>query len=166
LSSVVLGNKKEKPMPPPKNPLGFNPGLFIADENGSIFYFRRPQANREQLVGVRVSTPRERWDFTTMDELIDKGIFPRQRGRQDNSVAVVKMLLALGVTTAAIPRGIIDPGTDESGRPLTQQSTSYVINLASFDKRHAFWPDRSVTRIALGESQENNKKLKKTRSKT
>jgi hypothetical protein len=133
----------------PNNLRQFDPGLFIADENGNIFYFKRPQDNPEQLIGTLVSHDYEKWDFASRDELTAKQIFSRDGISHDNSIAIVKMLLTLGVTTAAIPKGSIYPGTDENGQEFTNLSTSYVINLASFDKQHAYWPNDTVPRIAI-----------------
>jgi hypothetical protein len=122
----------------------FSRHLWIADENGNIFFIKRDKKQADTLTGIKVATAKSRFDFTTKNELIDQKVFPPSGQRDDRSVAIVKMLLAMGVATAAIPKEIIDPGDN-----CTALGTSYVINLASFDTENAFWPDVDTTQIQV-----------------
>ena len=115
---------------------GFSHHLWIADENGNIYFIKRSEDDPDRLEGVKVSDADDKFDFESTNELIDRSLFSADPGKQDRSVAVVKMMLAMGVASAAIPQGIIDPGDG-----MTIKGTSYVVNLASFSKDHAFWPD-------------------------
>jgi hypothetical protein len=131
------------PSPTPRK-FGFNANIWIADENGNIYYIVRDPKDPNKLQGTRVATSNEKWDFWSRDELVKANILPAT-GAPDASVAAVKMLLAMGVATAAIPKGIVVSDN------LRMEAMSYVINLASFDKANVFWPDDSIgsTRVDL-----------------
>jgi hypothetical protein len=129
--------------------LGFNHSLWIADENGAIYYVKRMGDSPNQLVGYMVSAPSNQFDFDTLDELISGGFYQPIGKRRDRSVAIVKMLLAAGVTAAAIPQDAIDAGEDDDGNPVTILGTSYIVNLASFHKSHAFWPTTSTRKVRI-----------------
>lgn len=133
-------------------PLGFNHSLWIADENGAIYYIKRLEDSPNQLVGYMVSAPSQQFDFDTLDELIDGNFYQRINQKKDRSVAIVKMLLAAGVTAAAIPQDAIDAGEDDNGNPVTILGTSYIVNLASFNKGHAFWPTTSTRKVRITSS--------------
>lgn len=125
----------------------FNANIWIADENGNIYYIVRDPKDPTKLQGLRVSTPDDKWNFRSTGELNKQfpGDFPQKDPtKPDGSVAIVKMLLAMGVTAAAIPKDLLTI-TDDSGQVFYPcEGTSYVINLASFDKTNVFWPDDSI----------------------
>jgi hypothetical protein len=118
---------------------GFTHHLWIADENGNLFFVKRDKGSN-RLVGHKVAGAKSRFDFDSKDELTARKLVRKENGKHERSVAVVKMLLAMGVTSAAIPKDIIDPGNDS-----VIEATSYVINLASFDVENIFWPEVNVT---------------------
>ena len=136
-----MATASSQPSRPTKHP--FNDNIWIADENGNVYYIVRNPSDPNRLEGIRVSTRNERWDFLSRDELAKHfpRDFPQDPKKPDASVAIVKMLLTLGVAAAAIPKGILDD-TDVSNK-----GTSYVINLASFDKANVFWPDDSIKQM-------------------
>ncbi len=117
---------------------GFNPSVWIADENGNIYYIKRDSSTPAELKGTLVSRPSDKWMFENKDELIDNKLVTPQGQLPDKSVSIVKMLLTLGVATAVIPKGIFH--TDA----FTNLGECYVINLASFDKTNVYWPDESL----------------------
>jgi hypothetical protein len=137
----MAARKSQSPKPRKR---GFSHHLWVADENGNIFFIKRDEKQAIRLTGVKVAGAKDRFDFTTKNELIDQKLIPPNGQRDDRSVAVVKMLLAMGVTTAAIPKDFIDPGDN-----ATVRGTSYVINLASFDTENVFWPGADTAQIQV-----------------
>ena len=116
----------------------FSHHLWIADENGNIYFIKRSQQGGDKLEGFRVCKANDRFNFDNPDEgQVIKDAFGVTSSNPDRSIAVVKMMLAMGVTAAAIPRKVLYRDPDTIG---DIRATSYVINLASFDTEHAFWP--------------------------
>jgi hypothetical protein len=129
--------------------LKYSSSIWLGDEFGNIFYARRdvPDPNATQIIFTRVSKQGEQFDFKSRDELHQTpGLAPaREDDKHDGSVAAVKMLLAMGVAVASMPKPFIF-----CGHNVTLIGTSYVINLASFEKEtHAFWPDETTSAVSL-----------------
>jgi hypothetical protein len=129
--------------------LDFSSSIWLADENGNIYYARRdkPDPEANEITFRRVSTPDQRTQFSSRDELHGVPQFGhvRPEGTTDGSVAAVKMLLTMGIATASIPKGSIHLGDG-----ITLLGTSYVINLASFTTTaNAFWPNELTNAVHM-----------------